>query len=123
MVGDANLTNEALALMKSKLPSYVVDSLVWAGFDTLEVTSQMDVSSDSFNSIDEVESYVRNEHPDWLHSGKFPPGYRLIIKMFVQGIRKSFSENKVSEGVKKSSKTEVPLGRGHVGTDGKVKRR
>ena len=111
--------------MKSKLPSYVVDSLVSAGFDTLEVISQMDVSSNSFNSIDEVESYVRSEHPDWLHSGKFPPGHCLRIKMFVEGIRKSFSENEVSEGVKKSSKTEVPLGKRKRAcgyTDGKGKR-
>ena len=54
-----------------------MDSPISAGFDTLEVISQMDVSSDSINSIDEVESYVHSEHPDWLGGGRFPPGHHI----------------------------------------------
>ena len=56
------------------LTDYVVNSLLVAGF---EVISLMNVS----NSIDEVEEYVRNEHPDWLPKGKFSPGHRLRLRV------------------------------------------
>ena len=101
--GDSRLTDEALALMRSKLPQYVVDSLVAAGFDTLEVISLMDVSSNSGNSIDEVEKFVGSEHPGWLPNGRFSPGHRLRIRLFVEEVKRCLApkEKKVSLGKSK----------------------
>ena len=75
--------------MKCKLPEYVVNSLLVAGFDMLEVISLMDVSNNSGNSIDEVEEYVHNEHRDWLPKGKCLPWHRLRLRVFVEEVRKS----------------------------------
>lgn len=101
--GDSSLTDEALNLMKSKLPQYVVNSLVAAGFDTLEVISLMDVTSDDGNSIDKVEKYVTSEHPDWLPNGRFPPGHRLRVRLFVEEVKNSLTpkHKKVSLGKSK----------------------
>ena len=87
--GDTEVTEEALQLMK--LPQYVVNCLVAAGFDTLNVIAYMDVSSNSGNSIEEVEGYIRTEHPEWLPNGKFSPGHRLRIRLFVEEVQKSFT--------------------------------
>lgn len=87
--------------MKSKLPQYVVNCLIAAGFDTLKVISYMDVSSNVGNSIEEVEDFIAKEHPDWLPNGKFSPGHRLRIQLFVQEVQKSFTA-KVTLGKNKS---------------------
>ena len=87
-VGEHELTNEALYLMKSKLPQYVVNCFISAGFDTLKVISHMDVSNNAGNSIEAIEEYIRNEHPDWLPNGRFSPGHRLRIQVFVQEVQK-----------------------------------
>ena len=86
--GDTELTDEALHLMKSKLPQYVVNCFICAGFDTLEVISHMDVSNNAGNSIEE---YICNQHPDWLSNGRFSPGHRLRIRVFVQEVQISFT--------------------------------
>ena len=90
-VGEHELTDEALYLMKSKLPQYVVNCFISAGFDTLKVISHMDVSNNAGNSIEEIEEYIRNEHPDWLSNGRFSPGHRLRIQVFVHEVQKSFT--------------------------------
>ena len=51
----------------------------------------MDVSSNSGNSIEEVEGDIRTEHPEWLPNGKFSPGHRLRIRLFVEEVQKSFT--------------------------------
>ena len=61
--GDSKLTDEALHLMTSKLPKYAVNCFLSAVFDTLEVISHMDVSNNAGNSIEEIEEYIRIEHP------------------------------------------------------------
>ena len=38
---------EAVMAMKEKLPTYVMDSFIATGFDTLKVISEIDTSSDS----------------------------------------------------------------------------
>ena len=76
-VGDSDLTQEALHFMKSKLSQYVVNCLIAAGFDTLEVISLMNVSNSTSNSIHEIEEYVCSQNPEWLPTGKFSPGHCL----------------------------------------------
>ena len=117
-LSDCVLTDEALTFMKSKLPQYVVDSLVAAGFDTLEVISLMDVSSNSDNSIDEVEKYVCSEHPEWLPNGRFPPGHRLRIRLFVEAVKKSLTSTENATENVRLGKTK----RGCGCTDRKGKR-
>ena len=85
-VDDNQLTDEALHLM---MPQHVVNCLVSAGFDKLSVLSMMDVSNNKGNSIEEVEDYVSKDHPEWLPNGRFSPGHRLCIQMFIEEIQKS----------------------------------
>ena len=73
------------------MPQYVVNCLVAAGFDTLNVIAYMDVSSNSGNSIEEVEGYIRTKHPEWLPNRKFSPGHRLRIRLFVEEVQKYFT--------------------------------
>ena len=82
---DDSLTKEACALMQRKLPEYVVNCLVAAGYDTLDVIAEMDVSYDPGNSIQVIEDFIAKEHPDdpqFIRSTmapssfKFPPGHR-----------------------------------------------
>ena len=40
--------DEALIVMKEKLPGYVVDSFIATGFDTLKVISEIDTSADIY---------------------------------------------------------------------------
>ena len=107
MVDDNELTDEALHLMKSKLPQYVVNCLVAAGFDTLKVLSMMDVSNNERNSISEVEEYVCKERPDCLPHGKFPPGHRIRIQMFVKEVQALVNPKVTLKGKGKSTTATV----------------
>ena len=50
--GDADkLTEAAIMLMKRNLPTYICNSFVAAGFDTLSVIAEMDVSDSPGNSL------------------------------------------------------------------------
>ena len=53
-----NDETKALLLMREKLPTYVIDSFIAAGFDTLEVISEIDIGN---NGLDEIEQYVTTE--------------------------------------------------------------
>ena len=71
---------EAHHLLTESLPMYVVKCFTAAGFDTIDVISKMDVSTDPGNSIEQIEQYnISNEYPDYFasKSKKFPPGHRL----------------------------------------------
>ena len=48
---------KALLLMREKLPTYVIDSFIAAGFNTLKVISEIDIGN---NGLDEIEQYVTN---------------------------------------------------------------
>ena len=50
--------------MKEALPLYVVKCLTAAGFDSLEVIAEMDVSGDSGNSIEQIEQFISEKYPD-----------------------------------------------------------
>ena len=62
----------ALLLMREKLPSYVVDSFIAAGFDTLEVISEIDISN---NGLDEIEQYITTECKE---NDRFKQGFGVI---------------------------------------------
>ena len=80
---------EALLLMRGALPSYVTKCFTAAGFDTVEVIKKMDVSDDPANSIQQIEQFIADEHPNLISSKskKFPPGHRIRIKEFVDSLR------------------------------------
>ena len=92
--GDNELTDEALRVMELKLPDYVVKYLVASGFDTLNVISCMDISRAKSKSIEVVENYISEQHPDWLPHGTFSPGHRLRLELFVEEIKKSATPKK-----------------------------
>jgi len=92
---------EALLALKSELPGYVVESLMTAGYDTLQVISKMNTSKNPGNSLEEVEQYISTECIDdprfrrgITNHGtfKFLPGHRQRITDFVEKIRKSLDE-------------------------------
>ena len=49
---------EALLLMRSKLPAYIVNCFVVAGFDTIDATATMDVSDNPENSLHVIEEFI-----------------------------------------------------------------
>lgn len=67
---------EALELLKSRLPKYLINCLVAAGYDTIPVISQIDDQS-----IHEIESFIDEAFPgdiEYMHSSstpncRFPP--------------------------------------------------
>ena len=83
---------EALELMKCKLPEYIINCLVAAGYDTLPVISKLDNES-----IHEMESFIAETFPDdsnYMHSSstpnrRFPPGHLKKLKMFIEEIPSS----------------------------------
>ena len=84
---------EAHHLLTESLPMYVVKCFTAAGFDTIDVISKMDVSTEPGNSIEQIEQYISNEYPD-SKSKKFPPGHRLRIQQFVDSVKKRVSLGK-----------------------------
>ena len=96
-------TLEAISLMQAKLPGYVLNSFLAAGFDTLEVIADMDVSCEPGNSLQLIEEFIHNEHPldpRFVHGTttantfKFPPGHRQSIVKFVQQVKQQEEERK-----------------------------
>ena len=70
--------------MKDALPPYIVKCFTTAGFDTMQVILKMDVSDEPGNSIEQIEQFISDEHPDLLTSkSKKPPGHRIRIQQFV----------------------------------------
>ena len=75
--------------MRLRLPAYIVNCLLVAGFDTLDVIAKMDVGQEPGNSIEMVENFVTanfsgDERYMYAPLGqqivcKFPPGHRLGI--------------------------------------------
>ena len=83
-------------LMEERLPSYVVNCFIAAGYDTYEAIASMTISSPpGFNdSIEEIQKYVAAECPDdpkYCHqqnpsarASVFPPGHIFLIKNFIK---------------------------------------
>ena len=51
-------SNEAIKVMKRKLPEYIVNCFIASGFDTLAIISEMDISSKPGNSLQQIEEYI-----------------------------------------------------------------
>ena len=77
--------------MKEKLPKYVVDSFVAAGFDTLNVISEIDTSTD--NDLLEIEQFITGL--GITGHFKFLPGHRRRITSFINGLKQEAVKNKL----------------------------
>ena len=53
---------DVLLLMKQRLPEYVVNCFLAAGFDVPEVISAMDISENPGNSITQIESFIAKRY-------------------------------------------------------------
>ena len=103
--GGQELSEETKAerLMRLRLPEYIVNCLLVAGFDTLDVIAKMNVGQEPGNSIEMVENFVTanfsgDERYMYAPLGqqivcKFPPGHRLRIEQFIRELRATQSSN------------------------------
>ena len=100
---DEALTREALTMMRMKLPEYIVNRFVAAGYDTLDVIAEMDMSDKPGNSLQLIEEFIAKEYPNdpqyircaMAPSFKFPPGHRQRIAKFVGDVAKHIQAKKV----------------------------
>ena len=89
---------DVVELMREKLPSYIVNRFLAAGYDSKEIITSMDVTNRKGNSIGEIEKYIersfsddetmRSPFPSPKHPYEFPPGHRIRICNFVQEVKK-----------------------------------
>lgn len=93
---DKLLTQEAITEMRAKLPEYVVNCFEAAGYDTLAIIADADVSNKPGNSIEEIEKFISETYPNnpkfcrdiaAPSPFRFPPGHRKRICNFVQEVR------------------------------------
>ena len=49
---------DVVELMREKLPSYIVNRFLAAGYDSKEIITSMDVTNRKGNSIGEIEKYI-----------------------------------------------------------------
>lgn len=92
---------DILNLLKSKVPSYVVECFKVAGFDNLSAIKQMSVTG-STNSITDIEQYIdkmKQHLPQCMGPNmiigpslpfEFPPGHVLAIKTAVMEIQSKY---------------------------------
>lgn len=101
---DYMLTSEACALMKQKLPSYVVNSFIATGYDTLDVIAEI-----NDEALAEIEEIMNNEYlgdacfrNQSIHINtsasvfKFQPGHLKRIKKFVEEVQELLSAKQTS---------------------------
>ena len=97
--------NEQFEFMKEKLPPYVVQCFLAAGFDTAEVISSMDPSDDPGNSISAIELFIDKYYHgnkdfsctpglDEQHPFVFPPGHRIRIYNFIYDVKRATSKKR-----------------------------
>ena len=88
-------TSEAIPAMQAKLPKYVVNGFLAAGYDTLEIIADLDE-----DSLQEIEQFISENYPhdpkylpnatsSCLTGLRFPPGHRKRILIFVEETKKS----------------------------------
>ena len=88
-----------VTLMKKSLPGYVVNCMLAAGYDDMNVISAMNVSDDQGNSISMIENFIQKHFKgdaEYSHSPtsksllpfEFPPGHRIRICNFVNEVKK-----------------------------------
>ena len=77
-----------------KLPAYIVNCLVAAGYDTLPVIASINTSKEPGNTLEEIENFINREYPEDCQSlptqnsrnCKFLPGHRQLIDQFVKDL-------------------------------------
>lgn len=91
-----SLVSAAISIMRRKLPGYVVECLVAAGYDTLGAIANMNTSHEAGNSLQLIEEYINTTHPNdpkFMRANmaastfRFPPGHRQTIEAFVKEIK------------------------------------
>ena len=86
---------EALLAMQKRLPAYVVNCLIAAGYDTLSVISNINTSKEPGNTLQEIEDFINSEFPQDSQflptpnskSCKFLPGHRYLIEQFIKDLQ------------------------------------
>ena len=106
---------EAVMVMKEKLPTYVMDSFIATGFDTLKVISEIDTSSDC--DLLEMEQFITEEFKEdsRFKTGfsvrghfKFLPGHRRRIINFINGLKQEATKSKLKRP-KRAISSKYPL--------------
>ena len=92
-----------------KLPSYIVDSFIEAGYDTVETICDMDDSA-----ISMIEEYITTEYcsdPRFTRgittsgSFKFPPGHKKLIQRFLSEQKAIYSQALIKQRKRCSSES------------------
>jgi len=117
-------STELLLLMQQKLPEYVINCFHASGFDSEEVISTMDVTSDgSENTMKIMEAYMEKHysHDPSMRSKfsaslegpfEFPPGHKVKICNFVKEVKQNYNKKIVpvfNRAVKPSKPAFLPL--------------
>lgn len=109
---------DVIALMRERLPPYVVNCLLASGFDVVDVIMSMDVSDKPGNSIEYVEKFISEHYAgldDYSNTPAsacsltpfvFPPGHKLRIRNFVLEVRKKFSDTDVDTNSKQKKRKQ-----------------
>ena len=114
---DPNSPFDLHSLMNERLPKYVVNCFLAAGFDTEEVICNMDITSDGpKNSINIIESYIAKRFPgnpemcDSFSSQlpfEFPPGHKLRMCSFVQEVKQMYQKTHKSNIHRKNKRMQI----------------
>ena len=104
--------------MRERLPTYVVNCLMAAGFDSVDVISSMNVTDEPNNSIEVIETFIDkyfrgNEeyysNPELASRPfVFPPGHRIRIANFVSEVSKPKLKQPVSCTLSSYRPSKVP---------------
>ena len=102
-LSDESLVREAVTMMRRNLPEYVVNCFVAAGYDTLDIIAEMDVSDKPGNSLQVIEEFIAKEYPNdpqytrctMAPSFKFPPGHQQRIAKFVGEVTNHVQAKKI----------------------------
>ena len=102
---EASSELDVIALMRQRLPQYVVNCLLASGFDVADVIMSMDVSDKPDNLIETIEKFIGEHYADNDDYNNtpalvcspapfvFPPGHRLRIRNFVLEVRRKYSDD------------------------------
>jgi len=108
-LSDESLVREAVTMMRRNLPEYIVNRFVAAGYDTMDIIAEMDVSDKPGNSLQLIEEYIAKEYPNdpqytrcsMAPSFKFPPGHRQRIAKFVGDVANHVQAKKIASSHKR----------------------
>ena len=88
-----DVSSMAVTALQAKLPRYIVNCFLAAGYDTLELIADVDD-----DCLQEIEQFISEQYPNDpkytpttipIHTPfKFPPGHRKRIQKFVEEIKK-----------------------------------